>query len=146
MGASSRFAVAIHIMVALAVGPRYGYASQTSDRIAGSVNTNPVVIRRLLGRLRQAGLVESTTGPEGGSSLARPADQINLDEIYAAVEEGALFHLHYSEPNKDCPIGCNIRGVLGGVFSEAENSLKANLGQTNLAQLVQQMQSQPAAG
>lgn len=95
----------------------------TSEFIAGSVKTNPVVVRRLLGRLRRAGLVRIQPGARGGARLARPARRISLAEVYQAVEGGQLLSLHRRPPNPLCPVGRCIGGVLGGVFGEAEAAL-----------------------
>jgi Rrf2 family protein len=118
------------------------HRSLKSDFISASVNTNPVVIRRILGTLRKAGLVISQTGPDGGSRLGRDPDRINLLEIYQAVEDGQLFHLHYRDPNQNCPIGGNIQTVLCGVFSKAENAMRDVLSQTTLAQIAQDIMDQ----
>src|SRR5258708_621829 len=95
----------------------------TSDYAAGSVKTNPVVVRRLLGLLRRAGLVRIPPGPRGGARLARPSSPISLAEVYRAVEEGQLLGLHRRTPNPRCPVGRNIGTVLGGIFGESESAL-----------------------
>ena len=111
MHTSSRFVVAVHILAGLAVARMIKKKECiTSEFIASSVNTNPVVIRRILSTLRKAGLVTSQTGPDGGSRLARNPEQITLLEVYQTVEDGKLFHFHYSTPNQECPIGANITG------------------------------------
>jgi Rrf2 family protein len=130
---SSRFAVAVHILALL--GTR-GDAWVTSDYAAGSVKTNPVVVRRLLGLLRRAGLVRIQPGPRGGARLARPADRITLAEVYQAVEEGQLLGLHRHPPNPRCPVGRNIGGVLGGVFGEAESALLGVLKRKSIEDVV----------
>ena len=84
----------------------------TSDYIAGSVNTNPVVIRRILALLARASLVRTQEGARGGTTLARPAEQIDLLAVYRAVEGGGLFALHPQPPNPACPVGCNIQAAL----------------------------------
>ncbi len=121
MNTSSRFVVATHIMAMVSLTRK---EPLKSDLLAKSVNTNPVVIRRVLGLLQKAKLVVSRTGPNGGSVLARNPGNITLRDIYEAVEEEGLFHLHYSEPSQHCPIGANIRECLQDVFSEAELKMK----------------------
>ncbi len=121
MNASSRFVVAIHIMVMVSLSKK---EPLKSDLLAESVNTNPVVIRRVLGLLKKAGLVESRSGPIGGSVLARNPKNITLRDIYESVEKEGLFYLHYSDPNQHCPIGANIQKSLRDVFSEAELKMK----------------------
>ena len=134
MNHSSRYTVAIHILTLLAFcGPE----AQTSEFIAGSVNTNPVVVRRVLASLKQARLVASQGGPGGGWQLLQEPGQITLGQIYLAVEGGTLFPLHAAEPNPSCPVGKNIQQALAGIFSGAQEALVASLAQTTLAQLVQ---------
>jgi DNA-binding IscR family transcriptional regulator len=140
MNASSRFAVAVHVLLVLHINKFLrGFDATTSDFIADSVNTNAVVIRRILGMLRKAGLVMSQTGVGGGSSLAKSSEQISLEDIRVAVEDGPLFHLHYSDPDADCPIGASIQDELGGVIGEAEVALRKVLGEKTLAALADKM-------
>jgi len=137
MNTSSRFVVATHVMVAMAAFKLASgkYRVFKSDFISSSVNTNPVVIRRILGQLRKAGLVVSQTGPEGGSKLAKNPDKITLLEIHDAVEDCCLFHLHYSHPNQECPIGHNIQDALRVVFADAESAIKNVLSNKTLADI-----------
>ncbi len=106
---NSRFAVAIHTLVLLAA--KAGKPT-SSDYIAGSVGTNPVLIRRLMGDLRAAGIVDSRAGATGGFVLAQPVERIGLDEIYRAVEDAPLFARH-ENANPNCPIGRAV-GVAAG--------------------------------
>ena len=136
MNTSSRFVVAVHIMTALAGKKEVCTFFErdpkvTSDELADSVNTNPVVIRRILSELQDAGLVVSKTGRAGGTTLAKPAAQITLRDIHQAVEDGDLFHLHYNTPNPTCPIGGNIQDAVSDIFAEArESMLEVLAGQT----------------
>jgi Rrf2 family protein len=135
---NSQFTVAIHILTLLA----YSNEEQlTSEYIAGSVNTNPVVIRRLLGSLRQAGLVSSQRGPGGGWLLARAARGITLRDIYRAVAGGTLFPLHPSTPNQLCPVGGTIQSALNSHFQDAQVALEKDLETTSVADLVKQVQT-----
>ena len=95
-----------------------------SDYLAKSVNTNPVVIRRLLSDLNQAKLVISQTGANGGTRLSRCPNEINLSEVYRAVNCGQVFSLHAKEPNKDCPIGKNIEAVLCCLQKEIDRGIE----------------------
>ena len=130
MNTSSRFIVAVHLLAVLAVRGKV-----KSNDMAWSVNTNPVVIRRILGSLREAGLVHSQTGPNGGSTLARPADQITLANVYDAVEGGQLFHSFYSDPSEACPIGSNIEDCMATVFEETQNAVRNTLSTKTIAQI-----------
>ena len=91
MAANSQFAIAIHVLTILA---KSGDERVKSDYIAGSVNTNPVVIRRLLSNLQDAKLVVSQVGATGGTSLAKQPKDIHLSEIYKALPCGEIFALH----------------------------------------------------
>lgn len=134
MNTSSKFIVAIHILTLLEVRrlAKGEVDVVKSEFMSESVNTNPVVIRRILGLLRKAGLVTSQKGPVGGTWLTRPAEQISLLQVYQAVEEGALFHLHYNEPNMQCPIGANIQDSLSDTFKAAETAMKNTLAQKTI--------------
>lgn len=101
--------MAVHILTVLAQADDENIKS---EKIAASVNTNPVVIRRLLSQLRQANLVSTQTGANGGTRLAKPPSEIRLSDVYRAVNCGRIFALHNREPNKDCPVGKNIEAVL----------------------------------
>lgn len=139
MNHNSRYTVAIHMLTLLAYCEP---DTPTSEFIAGSVNTNPVVVRRLLAKLREAGLVASQGGPGGGWRLLRKARQITLGEVFLVVEEeGALFPLHASTPNILCPVGKNIQEALGVIFKEAEEGLVRNLARTTLAHLLQDVKT-----
>jgi Rrf2 family protein len=140
MNTNSRFAVAIHLLTLLAY--RHPEAL-TSACMANSVTTNPVVLRRLLGDLRRAGLVESRPGNSGGWRLCKQPEQITLLDCYLAVKESALFGLPAQKPNPHCTVGKTITQALCGLFEEAEQALEARLAQTNLAQVVARVGGPP---
>ena len=143
MSCNSRFAVAIHILGVLA----YSQPQRlTSEVIACSVNTNPVVIRRILGELRRANLVVSQTGNGGGWQLQRAAENITLLDAYAAVREGALLQIHKQLPNPACTIGYGVRQALSGIFEEAETALEEKLAQTTLADMLRRVKAQTCSG
>lgn len=124
MSNSSRFTVATHVLGLLALlrdGP------VTSEYIARSVNTNPVVIRRILGVLGKAGLVETHPGAGGGSTLAVDPASITLLEIYRLMEGGGIFPMHSQAPSDECVCGRHIQTVLSEVFAEAQNAMEAVL-------------------
>lgn len=103
-----------------------------SECLAGSVNTNPVVIRRLLGQLSQGDLVVSQTGANGGTRLSRSPSEINLAEVYRSVSCGEVFALHARSPNQDCPVGRNIESVLCNLQKEIDRSIGEKLSQYTL--------------
>jgi Rrf2 family protein len=133
MQISSRFSVAVHVLTLLAVTPTGELL--TSDRMAGSVNTNPVVIRRILGQLKKAGLVE-VRAAAGGTYLRRPAATITLLDVYRAVEvvEGNLFSMH-DKPNPKCPVGRNIQAALDDTLRQAQAALEQQLAGVSVAQV-----------
>jgi len=133
MARSSRFATAVHILTLLATERNQAL---TSDYVAGSVNTNPVVIRRLLRKLAKAGLVSSCPGSAGGSRLAREPRNITLLDVYAAVESGELFGGASQEPNPRCPVGRRIGKVLAPRIAAAETAVAASLKRTSIADLI----------
>lgn len=135
---SSRYTVAIHVLTLLAY---CGLEPVTSEFIAGSVNTNPVVIRRLLAKLRAAKLVSSQGGPGGGWQLRKAAKQITLREVLAAVDGGSVFPMHSSAPNPRCPVGRTIQVVLEGHFKSAQLALERDLQRTTIAALVESVKS-----
>lgn len=136
MAASCRFAFAVHILAVLALKRGGGV---TSEALAGSVNTNPVVIRRVLSTLRRAGFVCCAKGAGGGATLCRPPEEIPLDVIYRTVEPAASFSAHPHEPNQRCRVGRQIALVLDEVFSSARQALEAALAQRTLADIVSRM-------
>lgn len=111
MQISSRFTVALHIFTCVEVfKDEY---KVTSDFLAGSINTNPVIIRKILTQLKSAGLIEVLRGT-GGIFITKPLADITFYDVYEAiepVENGDLFHFHES-PNPDCPVGRNIHALL----------------------------------
>lgn len=139
MNTSSRFAVAIHILTLLT---QHRPEPVTSEYMAGSVNTNPVVIRRMLGALRQARLVTSQGGNGGGWRLAGEPAAITLRDVYRAIEDEALFPLHHRPPNPHCPVGRHIQHALSGHFAAAARALEDELGRTTLADVLREVQMQ----
>ncbi len=134
---NSRFTVAVHLLALMSVdGERSTRKAITSDMAAVSLNTNPVVARRILGSLRKAGLVSSRSGPAGGWVLAGNPESITLRDVYHAVEDEALFSMHNRVPSRHCEIGRNIQGTLEGYFCEAERAMQEKLGERTIADVV----------
>jgi len=138
MTKSSRFVIATHTLALLANGDGEPI---TSELIAGSVNTNPVVIRRILALLSKAGLVTSQEGAKGGTRLAKPAAEISLLAVYRAVEEGNLFASHPQPPNPQCAVGCNIQAALEPTLDAAEEAMAGSLARTTVADVLRRVKS-----
>ena len=144
MSTSSRFAVAVHVLTLMAWADE---EPLKSDHVAESVNTNPVVIRRMLCELAESKLVVSQTGATGGSRLARRPEEITLLDIYQAVESRGVFSLHRHPPNPDCPVGVNIGTVLNDVLDEVDSAVEGVLANITLKDAVKRLRPcVPAAG
>lgn len=127
---STRVSVAVHVLAYMAW--KRGEAV-TSERVAESVNTNPVVVRRIMGALRNAGMVTVQPGVGGGAQLARDPGQITVLDVYRAVEDGdELFSLH-RPPAGHCSVGGNIHDVLRGIFCRARQSMEQELSTVTIA-------------
>ncbi len=138
MAANSQFAVAVHILAMLA---KSGEENVKSDCIAASVNTNAVVIRRLLCELQRARLVASQTGANGGTRLARQPEDINLLEVYhAALPDNEVFGLHRNAPNQNCCIGKNILKVLENLQLEIDGAIEEKLVRYSLADVLESVE------
>jgi len=138
MSTSSRFAVAVHILTIMAGA---GDEPIKSDQMASSVNTNPVVIRRILCALARAELVTSQKGATGGSRLARMPDRITLLDVYRAVEGGSVFALHRQPPSSRCFIGSNIGTVLTNVSEEVNMAVESALERTTIERVLQNIRA-----
>jgi Rrf2 family protein len=136
MAANSRLTIAVHALAWLALAHRRGQERLTSDQVAASVNTNPVILRVSLGRLRRAGLVEVSHGARAGWRLARPPEQISLLNVYDAVQPEALFGMHHTEPNQECPVGRGIRPALDEVYAGVDGAVRRALGRTSVAEVL----------
>lgn len=123
MQITSRFTIALHIFTCIdAFQDEY---KVTSEFLAGSINTNPVVIRKILSQLKKAGLINVARGT-GGISPTRALNEITFYDVYRAiepVENGDLFHFHES-PNPECPVGKNIHKLLDGKLVEIQKSME----------------------
>jgi len=133
MRTSCRFAMAVHVLAVLAYkeGDRV-----TSAFLAGSVNTNPVIVRRLLLALQRAKLVETCKGAGSGSRLSRSPRRIDLAEVYRAVESAEPFASPSRKPNAACPVGKCIQETLDRVFASAESAMERDLEKTTLADVM----------
>ncbi|WP_068500616.1 Rrf2 family transcriptional regulator [Paenibacillus kribbensis] len=135
---SSRFSMAVHILSMITLDPLYS----TGDRIARSINSNPVVIRRIMAQLKKAGYIETKSGVAGASLRVSP-ERLTLLDIYRAVEsvEGnQLFNFH-KDPDPNCSVGMNIESVLVPQLSHAQMAMENELAFVTLAQIVEQLRA-----
>jgi Rrf2 family protein len=138
MAANSRLTIAVHVLAWMALAQRRGQELLTSEQVAASVNANPVIIRRSLGDLRRAGLVEVRHGAGAGWRLARAPEEISLLDVYDAVEQEPLFGMHHTEPNLECPVGRGIRPALDRVYGGVDQALRHELRRTSIADVLRQ--------
>jgi Rrf2 family protein len=137
MSTNLRFSVALHILTLLA---SKGTNLLTSEEIASSVDTNPVVIRRVLADLRENGIVESRPGVNGGWRLKKSPASITLCKVFESVHEEDLLSMH-AHPNPHCPIGGHIRDSLQEIFSEAEKALQNSLSKQTVADVLENVRA-----
>lgn len=129
---NSRLSVAIHILALVASN---SHEPLTSEVIASSVNTNPVVIRRISSMLKKAGILTSRVGV-AGSSLKKDPSEISLLEIYKAVQlEDDLFAIH-ENPNPKCPVGRKIQLTLDTTFNAVQKAMENELASTSLRDVI----------
>ena len=135
MQITSKFTAAVHILTCIDIFD--GQMRVTSDVLSGSTGVNAVIVRNVLGQLRNAGIVETRQG-SGGAHLAKALDEVTLYDIYKAVDcidDEGLFHFH-ENPNVECPVGRNIHKAMDGRLAAAQSALENELKRTTLAQVV----------
>ena len=134
MQISSRFTVALHVFSCMDV---FGRTHKiTSDFLAGSIGTNPVIIRKLMTQLHDAGLVRIARGT-GGITAEKPYEAITFYDVYKAVdavEDDTLFRFH-DKPNPQCPVGRNIHALLDAKLADIQNAMEEQMKKHTLAEL-----------
>ena len=135
MQISSRFTIAIHMFAC--IDTFEGKEKITSDFMAGRINVNPVIIRKLLQKLKAADLVKVQRG-SGGTSINKELDKITLLDIYKAVEcvdNGELFHFHENS-NQNCPVGKNIHLILDDKLKRVQTAMENELNSITLEEII----------
>ncbi len=138
MKISSRFSIAIHILMCIDVF-KQDY-KVTSEFIASSVNVNPVIIRNILGQLKEDGIVEVARGT-GGAIIIKDYSSFTLLDIFNCVdslENNTLFGFH-GNPNPECPVGKNIHFVVDGYLEDSQKALEKQLAKTTFKELIEKM-------
>ena len=136
MQISSRFTIAVHIFACIDTFEK-DYKI-TSDFLSGSINVNPVIIRKILSSLNKDGLLKVQRGT-GGTSIAKPLDQITLLDLYKSVEcveNGELFHFH-ENPNPECPVGGNIHNILDNKLVRVQNAMEKELAAITMKEVIE---------
>ena len=135
MQITSKFTIAVHIITAI---DYFKDSTQvTSSFLAGSVGANPVIVRNIMGDLKQAGIIDISQG-KSGIALAKKLEEITFFDIYKAVDsvnEEGLFHFH-ENPNPDCPVGRNIHKAIQGKLSDIQKAMEEKMKKITLAEVV----------
>lgn len=143
MAVVSRYTVALHTLAFIAERTADNNAYITSDRIAESVGTSPIFIRRILGTLRKGHLViVKHGGTDTGWKLAKSPDSITLLDVYEAIVQKPLFEIHHSTPNDKCVIGKGIQPVLNQMYDKSEKAMKEQLNQFSISDLLTEIINQ----
>src|SRR5271169_121723 len=130
---SVQFTVAAHIMTALAAFHGKEIPSAT---LAKSVNADATFVRKSLSKLSKAGLINTTRGKNGASTLTRSPKQITLLDIYRASAAPPTFAIHGYPVEKRCPISRNIKGCMSSVLKKAQDSFENSLAGITLTDIV----------
>ncbi len=136
MQITSKFTIAIHILTAI------DYFKEkekvTSNFLAGSIGINPVIVRNIMGKLKEAGILKISQG-KSGIHLAKDLSEVTFFDVYKAldcVSEQGLFHFH-ENPNTDCPVGRNIHKSVDPKLGQVQHAMEEELKQISLAQIIE---------
>jgi Rrf2 family protein len=134
---NTQFSIAVHVLAAIA---NYK-TSFTSEVLAGSVNANSVLVKRIVVKLSKGKLVTASVGKSGGYDLARSPQSISLFDIYSAVSPPGAFAIHTYEKKKWCVVSSNIKEVMGEVLIDTQKAVENDLKRTTLADVVSKIRS-----
>lgn len=131
MRRDSKLSSVLHTLLHMAHSDR----PLTSEELAGCLRTNPVVVRRVLGNLRDLGYVDAVKGHRGGWSIACDLSQITLRDLYEAIGAPSIFALGNRMENPGCLVEQAVNAALGSAFDDAEALLLSRFGAVTLAHL-----------
>lgn len=129
MKRNSRLSLALHTLGHMAGDPSQ---TRTSANIAEHAGTNPVVVRRVLGKLREAGLLVSEKGHSGGWTLAKPPESITLADVYLALEERLVSGNDGESKPSQCDVETDLQDRISEVLEDVEQSLVQRLRETSI--------------
>ena len=133
---NTQFSIAVHILVGVTK-----YEHVNTAQLAQSVNTNPIFIKRMVGKLAKSGLLIASRGRNGGNRLVREAKDISLLDVYRAVNAPSLFAIHQYEKVTSCSISSNIQQALTDVRSEVQNEVEQKLSQISIQDMLDDINS-----
>ena len=136
MQITSKFTIAVHVITAIDYFK--DYEKVTSSFLAGSVGANPVIVRNVMGNLKEAGIIDISQG-KSGITLAKKLNDITFYDIYRAVDsvsDEGLFHFH-ENPNANCPVGRNIHKAVDEKLLKVQQAMEAEMKQITLSDVVE---------
>ena len=136
MQITSKFTIAVHVITAIDYFK--DHEKVTSNFLAGSVGANPVIVRNVMGNLKEAGIIDISQG-KSGITLAKRLDDITFYDIYRAVDsvsDEGLFHFH-ENPNTNCPVGRNIHKAVDEKLLKVQQAMEAEMKQITLSDVVE---------
>lgn len=138
---SHKLSDAVHILAFVEI---FRGGDTSSATIAGSIESNPSLVRRLIAQLARAGLLATRPGVSG-ATLARPAEAISLLDVYRAIDDSQqLLHVD-PKTNMACPVGANIQATLDGVYARVQKAAEAEMAAVSLAAIIQELRSRAEA-
>jgi DNA-binding IscR family transcriptional regulator len=130
----------VHALCWLELSTRRGEPTLTSAEIAESLMSHPVLVRRTLAPLRDAGILQVVgRGPGTGWRLARPAEQISLQDVNEVLDEARVFALHAHPPKQDCPVGFGIPPTLEDIYEDVESTIAQTLARHTIADVLDRL-------
>lgn len=133
MNLNSRLSSVLHALLHMAEHSR----PMTSDALAKCLGTNPVVVRRTMAGLRDAGIVMSEKGHGGGWRLARELAEISLAEVHVALGAPALFAFGNRNEQPRCLVEQAVNSALDDTLGEAEALIRARLSTVSLKDIAE---------